>query len=145
MILVGIICTQNKLARMRAKLFFCYIKIIYIFSFRFQFDFAFNHIFPFACFLLFLLLVNYNEGFGEKRMYSSIEYIALAHYTIVYVLPIEKNCMKYLESSESTYIKSQNDGPSPKIPHERVAQIRRFLREFERVAQLVVKIHIWLF
>ena len=48
MILVGIICTQNKLARMRAKMFFCYIKIIYIFSFRFQFDFAFNHIFPFA-------------------------------------------------------------------------------------------------
>lgn len=98
MILVGIICTQNKLARMRAKMFFCYIKIIYIFSFRFQFDFAFNHIFPFACFLLFLLLVNYNEGFGEKRIYSSIEYITLAHYTIVYVLPIEKNCMKYLES-----------------------------------------------
>lgn len=147
MILVGIICTQNKLARMRAKMFFCYIKIIYIFSFRFQFDFAFNHIFPFACFLLFLLLVNYNEGFGEKRIYSSIEYIALAHYTIVYVLPIEKNCMKYLESSESTYIKSQNDRPSPKIPHERVAQILRFLREFVklRVAQLVVKIHIWLF
>ena len=147
MILVGIICTQNKLARMRAKLFFCYIKIIYIFSFRFQFDFAFNHIFPFACFLLFLLLVNYNQGFGEKRIYSSIEYIALAHYTIVYVLPVEKNCMKYLESSESTYIKSQNDRLSPKIPHERVAQIRRFLREFVklRVAQLVVKIHIWLF
>lgn len=147
MILVGIICTQNKLARMRAKLFFCYIKIIYIFSFRFQFDFAFNHIFPFACFLLFLLLVNYHQGFGEKRIYSSIEYIALAHYTIVYVLFIEKNCMKYLESSESTYIKSQNDRPSPKIPHERVAQIRRFLREFVklRVAQLVVKIHIWLF
>lgn len=148
MILVGIICTQNKLARMRAKLFFCYIKIIYIFSFRFQFDFAFNHIFPFACFLLFLLLVNYNQGFGEKRIYSiSIEYIALAHYTIVYVLLIEKNCMKYLESSESTYIKSQNDRLSPKIPHERVAQIRRFLREFVklRVAQLVVKIHIWLF
>lgn len=147
MILVGIICTQNKLARMRAKMFFCYIKIIYIFSFRFQFDFAFNHIFPFACFLLFLLLVNYNEGFGEKRIYSSIEYITLAHYTIVYVLPIEKNCMKYLESSESTYIKSQNDRLSPKIPHERVAQIRRFLREFVklRVAQLVVKIHIWLF
>ena len=147
MILVGIICTQNKLARMRAKLFFCYIKIIYIFSFRFQFDFAFNHIFPFACFLLFLLLVNYNQGFGEKRIYSSIEYIALAHYTIVYVLPVEKNCMKYLESSESTYIKSQNDRPSPKIPHERVAQILRFLREFVklRVAQLVVKIHIWLF
>lgn len=147
MILVGIICTQNKLARMRAKMFFCYIKIIYIFSFRFQFDFAFNHIFPFACFLLFLLLVNYNEGFGEKRIYSSIEYITLAHYTIVYVLPIEKNCMKYLESSESTYIKSQNDRPSPKIPHERVAQILRFLREFVklRVAQLVVKIHIWLF
>lgn len=147
MILVGIICTQNKLARMRAKLFFCYIKIIYIFSFRFQFDFAFNHIFPFACFLLFLLLVNYNEGFGEKRIYSSIEYIALAHYTIVYVLLIEKNCMKYLESSENTYIKSQNDRLSPKIPHERVAQIRRFLREFVklRVAQLVVKIHIWLF
>ena len=147
MILVGIICTQNKLARMRAKMFFCYIKIIYIFSFRFQFDFAFNHIFPFACFLLFLLLVNYNEGFGEKRIYSSIEYIALAHYTIVYVLPIEKNCMKYLESSESAYIKSQNDRPSPKIPHERVAQILRFLREFVklRVAQLVVKIHIWLF
>ena len=147
MILVGIICTQNKLARMRAKMFFCYIKIIYIFSFRFQFDFAFNHIFPFACFLLFLLLVNYNEGFGEKRIYSSIEYIALAHYTIVYVLLIEKNCMKYLESSESTYIKSQNDRLSPKIPHERVAQIRRFLREFVklRVAQLVVKIHIWLF
>ena len=132
---------------MRAKLFFCYIKIIYIFSFRFQFDFAFNHIFPFACFLLFLLLVNYNEGFGEKRIYSSIEYIALAHYTIVYVLLTEKNCMKYLESSENTYIKSQNDRPSPKIPHERVAQIRRFLREFVklRVAQLVVKIHIWLF
>lgn len=147
MILVGIICTQNKLARMRAKMFFCYIKIIYILSFRFQFDFAFNHIFPFACFLLFLLLVNYNEGFGEKRIYSSIEYITLAHYTIVYVLPIEKNCMKYLESSESTYIKSQNDRPSPKIPHERVAQILRFLREFVklRVAQLVVKIHIWLF
>ena len=147
MILVGIICTQNKLARMRAKLFFCYIKIIYIFSFRFQFDFAFTHIFPFACFLLFLLLVNYNQGFGEKRIYSSIEYIALAHYTIVYVLLIEKNCMKYLESSESTYIKSQNDRLSPKIPHERVAQIRRFLREFVklRVAQLVVKIHIWLF
>lgn len=147
MILVGIICTQNKLARMRAKLFFCYIKIIYIFSFRFQFDFAFNHIFPFACFLLFLLLVNYNQGFGEKRIYSSIEYIALAHYTIVYVLLIEKNCMKYLESSESTYIKSQNDRLSPKIPHERVVQIRRFLREFVklRVAQLVVKIHIWLF
>lgn len=147
MILVGIICTQNKLARMRAKMFFCYIKIIYIFSFRFQFDFAFNHIFPFACFLLFLLLVNYNEGFGEKRIYSSIEYITLAHYTIVYVLPIEKNCMKYLESSESAYIKSQNDRPSPKIPHERVAQILRFLREFVklRVAQLVVKIHIWLF
>ena len=132
---------------MRAKLFFCYIKIIYIFSFRFQFDFAFNHIFPFACFLLFLLLVNYNQGFGEKRIYSSIEYIALAHYTIVYVLLIEKNCMKYLESSESTYIKSQNDRLSPKIPHERVVQIRRFLREFVklRVAQLVVKIHIWLF
>ena len=132
---------------MRAKLFFCYIKIIYIFSFRFQFDFAFNHIFPFACFLLFLLLVNYNQGFGEKRIYSSIEYIALAHYTIVYVLLIEKNCMKYLESSENTYIKSQNDRLSPKIPHERVAQIRRFLREFVklRVAQLVVKIHIWLF
>ena len=147
MILVGIICTQNKLARMRAKMFFCYIKIIYIFSFRFQFDFAFNHIFPFACFLLFLLLVNYNEGFGEKRICSSIEYITLAHYTIVYVLPIEKNCMKYLESSESAYIKSQNDRPSPKIPHERVAQILRFLREFVklRVAQLVVKIHIWLF
>lgn len=147
MILVGIICTQNKLARMRAKMFFCYIKIIYIFSFRFQFDFAFNHIFPFACFLLFLLLLNYNEGFGEKRIYSSIEYITLAHYTIVYVLPIEKNCMKYLESSESAYIKSQNDRPSPKIPHERVAQILRFLREFVklRVAQLVVKIHIWLF
>ena len=147
MILVGIICTQNKLARMRAKMFFCYIKIIYIFSFRFQFDFAFNHIFPFACFLLFLLLVNYNEGFGEKRIYSSIEYITLAHYTIVYVLPIEKNCMKYSESSESAYIKSQNDRPSPKIPHERVAQILRFLREFVklRVAQLVVKIHIWLF
>ena len=147
MILVGIICTQNKLARMRAKMFFCYIKIIYIFSFRFQFDFAFNHIFPFACFLLFLLLVNYNEGFGEKRIYSSIEYITLAHYTNVYVLPIEKNCMKYLESSESAYIKSQNDRPSPKIPHERVAQILRFLREFVklRVAQLVVKIHIWLF
>ena len=127
--------------------FFCYIKIIYIFSFRFQFDFAFNHIFPFACFLLFLLLVNYNQGFGEKRIYSSIEYIALAHYTIVYVLLIEKNCMKYLESSENTYIKSQNDRLSPKIPHERVAQIRRFLREFVklRVAQLVVKIHIWLF
>ena len=147
MILVGIICTQNKLARMRAKMFFCYIKIIYIFSFRFQFDFAFNHIFPFACFLLFLPLVNYKQGFGEKRIYSSIEYIALAHYTIVYVLLIEKNCMKYLESSESTYIKSQNDRLSPKIPHERVAQIRRFLREFVklRVAQLVVKIHIWLF
>ena len=147
MILVGIICTQNKLARMRAKLFFCYIKIIYIFSFRFQFDFAFNHVFPFACFLLFLLLVNYNQGFGEKRIYSSIEYIALAHYTIVYVLLIEKNCMKYLESSENTYIKSQNDRLSPKIPHERVAQIRRFLREFVklRVAQLVVKTHIWLF
>ena len=147
MILVGIILKQNKLARMRAKMFFCYIKIIYIFSFRFQFDFAFNHIFPFACFLLFLLLVNYNEGFGEKRIYSSIEYITLAHYTIVYVLPIEKNCMKYLESSESAYIKSQNDRPSPKIPHERVAQILRFLREFVklRVAQLVVKIHIWLF
>ena len=55
--------------------------------------------------------------------------------------------MKHLESSESTYIKSQNDRLSPKIPHERVAQIRRFLREFVklRVAQLVVKIHIWLF
>ena len=49
--------------------------------------------------------------------------------------------MKYLESSESTYIKSQNDLPSPKIPHERVAQILRFLREFVnlRVAQPVVK------
>lgn len=142
MILVGIICMQNMLARMRAKLLFRYTKIIYIFSFRFQFDFAFNHIFPFACFLLFLLLVNYNEGFGEKRIHSSIEYIALAHYTIVYVFPIEKNCMKYLESSESTYIKSRNDRPSTKIPHERVAQIRRFLREFVKLrgTQLVVKI-----
>ena len=60
----------------------------------------------------------------------------------MYVLPIEKNCLKYLESSESTYIKSQNDHPSPKIPHERFAQIRSFLREFVklRVAELVVKI-----
>lgn len=60
----------------------------------------------------------------------------------MYVLPIEKNCLKYLESSESTYIKSQNDRPSPKIPHERFAQIRSFLCEFVklRVAQLVLKI-----
>ena len=147
MILVGIICTQNMFARMRAKLFFLlYKNYIYIF-FSFSVWFCFQPYFPLCCFLLFLLLVNYNQGFGEKRIYSSIEYIALAHYTIVYVLPIEKNCMKYLESSESTYIKSQNDRPSPKIPHERVAQILRFLREFVnlRVAQPVVKIHIWLF
>ena len=26
--------------------------------------------------------------------------------------------MKHLESSESTQIKSQNDNPSPEIPHE---------------------------
>ena len=36
MILVGIICMQNKLARMRANLFFCYIKIIFFFLFVFS-------------------------------------------------------------------------------------------------------------
>ena len=50
--------------------------------------------------------------------------------------------MKFLESSESSQINSQNDRTSPEIPHATAAQFRGYSREFVtlRVAQFVLKI-----
>ena len=45
----------------------------------------------------------------------------------MYALPVEIS-MNHLESSESTQIKSQNDRPSPEIPHESRVNLRVLVR-----------------
>ena len=98
--------------RLSAKVFF---SLLYVFFFRFVF--VVNYIFPFGLFPFILSL-----GPFEPRKVFSLNafqvmfYITLAHSSIVHALPIEIS-VNHLGSSESTQIKSQNDRPSPEIPH----------------------------
>ena len=101
--------------RLLAKLFFlCCIFFSFFFSFL---VFVINHIFPLGWFPFILTAgpLQPREVFAINVFPGSFRYHGAC---------IAYRDMKHLESPESIQIKSQNDRPSPEIPHESRANSR---------------------
>ena len=91
--------------------------LLYIF-FRFGFVFVSNHNFPIGLFPSILTNgpLQLREGFCDKRVSNW------------FIFPLCMHCLSRYEAlrkfrEESTSIKSQNDRPSPEIPHENHASL----------------------